>query len=692
MDIGEIFNILLGIFIVSPWWLKLIIIGTIFGIPMSIKEKLDERKDESKKRSEIKEIRKNVASDGKLALSKLNDAYEKQRISDESYEELLLEIIKKSPSVDAVNLILELYKKKQNHEKYSVWQEYAANMGDIDAIIEYFGFSEYDVNSSHYDEILSCLDRVETTLNEKRIKRDYLKGIIYYKLGNIDKAKYIFNAHVLSSKSDMFEYMIFKCILEEKNIYESEKKLIELETRSFEVLASDYKLIYDYYVSKRGTPEQNYDKEVKYAEKYSNSKDANIDISTVMKRDSYFYLADEIKDDVPDYISYDKIVLYEKSAELGHTEAMYILAKYYWAGNGGKNYFKTIQYFGKAANNGNKKAKEILNRYAFDGILIQSMNNQDVEYVFLDGHRLTVSGKMLNWFQMFYGIRYKSATYSEVFKNYYIDNFKTFDQLVNGVHMLYSDCLAYMLKWCVELLVYFGIDMYSPEDILEKTKDLSLLPRTPRFSRGIERIDNRAIQLNVRTAYNKATRRTWIGSGYGTNIGSTISASLKASVAAGAMNIGSSILHGIGDSVIESMDNAELKSMGEAIFNDKETIKEFISALTGAFLDIAYAVMQIADQHCNVEMKYPLKGTIFFGDENLSKLSDKVLNAKISNNISIDKNDYVYALLVESLRRNPYNSEMFKLLCELTLKRKGRDFDRARKSCLRYAGDFNIVI
>ena len=59
--------------------------------------------------------------------------------------------------------------------------------------------------------------------------------------------------------------------------------------------------------------------------------------------------------------------------------------------------------------------------------------------------------------------------------------------------------------------------------------------------------------------YVQSTRRAWTGVGFGTTISSTIKATVKANVAAGMMNIGSDILHGIGDSIVKSSNNAELK-------------------------------------------------------------------------------------------------------------------------------------
>ncbi len=176
--------------------------------------------------------------------------------------------------------------------------------------------------------------------------------------------------------------------------------------------------------------------------------------------------------------------------------------------------------------------------------------------------------------------------------------------------------------------------------------------------------------------------------GFDTTISGTIRASIKASAAAGAMNIGSGILHGIGDSIIDAMNNAEIKKMGEKVFENVDTAVEFSNAVLTACLDIGIVLRGILEMHCKIELK-PLKGIIKFGNENLADLDERTLKAKINNNLSVANTEYVYALLLENLRRHPLDGDTFNQLMGLTIRRSSYGAQEC-KEILRYAGDFKL--
>lgn len=183
----------------------------------------------------------------------------------------------------------------------------------------------------------------------------------------------------------------------------------------------------------------------------------------------------------------------------------------------------------------------------------------------------------------------------------------------------------------------------------------------------------------------------WSGSGFGTTLGSTIKATVKATVAAEVMNIGSGLLHGIGDSVVKSTNNTEIKKMGDRLFATPETLKEFESAILGACTEIALVVMDIIEEQCDIKLE-TLEGKIIWKDELLANIEDKALRTKINNNLVAGNYGYSYALLIEALRRKPTNSEIFNKIFELTLHHGGTNVHDAYKTCLHYAGDFNLKL
>ena len=157
------------------------------------------------------------------------------------------------------------------------------------------------------------------------------------------------------------------------------------------------------------------------------------------------------------------------------------------------------------------------------------------------------------------------------------------------------------------------------------------------------------------------------------------------------MNIGSDILHGIGDSIVKSSNNAELKKMGDKLFENPETIKEFKNAVLSAYTDIASVIMHIMEEHCKMELNL-LEGSIIWNNENLSEIDNRVLHTKIDNNLAAENYEYAYALLLEALRRTPIDSKIFQKIFELTIRQDGVETNKAYESCLRYAGDFNLKV
>lgn len=298
----------------------------------------------------------------------------------------------------------------------------------------------------------------------------------------------------------------------------------------------------------------------------------------------------------------------------------------------------------------------------------------------------------MNRLHIYGGVNYCVVNVAKMFLETYLNNIKSFDSLMANINQLYSNHIALMLKWCILLLMKFGIDTYSAQDIMEMCDDLSLLPQIPNFEQGLERIDERAYQLNVQTAYSQATRGTWVGSGFGTTLSGTIKAGINASIAAGVMNIGSGILHGIGDSIAESMHNAEIKKMEKALFEKKSTGEEFFNAVLNSCCSIRNVVMEILENQTNIDLP-KLEGEITFAGEQLNSINDRALDAKIENNTAAGNHEYAYALLMEKLRRDPFfNQTTFQRIVTLSAINEQGSAEENINTIAQYSGDFMVDI
>lgn len=646
------------------------------------------------RKREMKDVEKNISAtimtDPQKAFQMVVD--NQNIISYSQYANLLTLIAEKSGHIGAMKKLIELYHGDilscfADKDKYEYWLERVAKLGHIASIVEYYKFSDYDVSSTAYEEILQALDHVRPNSKEEMDKSAYLKGIIQYKLGHIDAAKQIFEQSVSEEYGQCRDYMLLQCAIKQSHFSIAKEILDKLEKDNFQIPADVYLRMYEYYTSKRNSSNQDYESEIQYTEKYIACKDSDHDTANTIAGDSYYNLAVSLQNKNKE----KALSAYKKAADYGNPNALYYLGNYYWSGVNPRNYYLAIQYMLKASQVGHRQAKLILDQYGFEGILIKTMQTTKTEYSFSNGYILTASVKTLQWLQMYYGIKYQGRYLATVFVDNYFNEFKSFDQMVNGINQLYMDYISYMLKWCIKLLMSFNIDIYGPEDIIEQCEDLSLFPRVPKFEQGLEEIDNKAKMMDAKMNYVQSTRRAWTGVGFGTTISSTIKATVKANVAAGMMNIGSDILHGIGDSIVKSSNNAELKKMGDKLFENPETIKEFKNAVLSAYTDIASVIMHIMEEHCKMELNL-LEGSIIWSNEDLSEIDNRVLHTKIDNNLAAENYEYAYALLLEALRRTPIDSEIFQKIFELTIRQDGVETNKAYESCLRYAGDFNLKV
>jgi len=676
-------------------WLKIIIILAIIwiiGWIMIIVQKIYAKT----------KISVQMGSNPESAVKTAKENLDSGAITLDEYERQLIKIAENTGYAGAMLKLSELYngesyKIKKNEEKSRFWKEQAVKAGDLKIIMDYYGFSDYTVSSDDYNGMIRDLNTAETKATSEHVKSIavYLKGIVNFKMGNIDSAKQLFVS--ISSPKCVKEsrYMLFQCFIRETNISAAEKILNEMEADKFKITANDYLSLYNYYATKRKNNEPNYESEIKYVQKYISSKDADKDTANRIGADTYYHAAKLLQNESKGFqtCKINAFEAFEKAAQFGHPEALYYVGMGFWTGKNKymRDYNKANKYLLQAAQKGHKQAKNIFKQYGVDGILLSPIQVDTVIYQFMDGYEIKASGDTMKWLQLYYGLIYKAFVMKHEFMNKYIKKFKSFDDLINGIHLLYAEQLAKMIRWGVLVFMSFGIDIYDANDIMKGCRDLSLLPRVPIFENGLKQIDCRAEQLNMNMSYTQATRGCWSGAGFGTTIKSTITAAVKASVAAGAMNIVSGVLHGIGDSIVAAIDSSEIKSMGNKLFENKNTKKEFAEATFFACIDIGIFVRKTIEAHCNMRLE-TLEGNILFGNENLAEIDDRTLNAKINNNLSIGKNDYAYALLIEKLRRNPLDSNVYLQILELTEKRaESLTDDKAYRPIEQYGCDFGIT-
>lgn len=599
-----------------------------------------------------KTIAERMISDPALALKIAVES----TFSPEEFESQVLSIIQNTGYNKAMAKLAQFYaseeaQEKKNIEKSKFWLERAALAGDLESILDYYGFSEYDVKSDEYENILSCLDKVKGVSENEACMVRYQKSIIYYKMGRADIAEQILENLDYPNLNEKRNHMFFMCLARAGNMDRAERALQYMEENGWTVSADFYLTMYQYYNSQKDNKEPDYIAQIKYVEKYEECEDANRDKASVIGGEAYYYLGEK-----------------------------------YWIEGAVRNYEMANRYFIKAAEKGDTRAKKILEEYGVEGILVYPIRVGQIKYLFMNDCELDASENTMKWLQLYYGIQFAVDLLSHNFKEQYATNFRSFDDLVNGVYQLYTDQITQMIRWCIILLMSFGIDYYDAEDIVNECEDLSLLSRVPIFEQAIAEVDNRANELHIETAYTKATRTKWSGAGFGTTIPAVIGATIKASAAAGIMNAGSRALHGIGDSIARSIDNAEIRGMERKIMESQKIQDEFVRAIYLACKDVGQAVIEMIEAHSDIKLEV-LEGSVWHEGENLLDLDDRTLDAKI-NNYSYVGDDCVYILLLEKLRRNPLDKKVFHRLYEYAEKCEDKNVYVSFK---RYGHDFGLL-
>lgn len=569
---------------------------------------------------------------------------------------------KKNPKGDITDILPDFSKmEKKMDAKLEAIEKSSlrdlAQSGDMKAIIEFYGFTDNNVTSTAYAEILKALSNARSlsAKNEEAVKR--LRDIVLYKLIDDDNAEQYFSSITAVEADYIRKYKLLRSLLEQNNIQEAEKTLRELEANGRLKIKPE---LLGMYYCRAGISYQN------------GSNGLGKDIKKA-------------------YVSYKKAVEDFKCTDAMLPLGVLLLSSEVDGVTIVRDYLAANDYISRAVQAGNADAKEIMDIYGVDGAILKPMSEAAVTYRFICGCELTAPVETIKYMQLLYGLRYKVAALTRSFSNEYSKQFATFSRLIDGIDKLYSDYITQMLNFGIRVLLSYGIDDYDVDAVISASGDLSLMSRTSSFQAALERIDSKAKQLNLDVAYAKATRSRWVGGGFGTTIGGTIKASIKGSIAAGAMNVGTGILYDIGGGIAKTISNSEIKDMEKRLFESKNTQSEFNNAVRDACSDISDAVRGILEEHSKIQFS-ALRGKIEYQGESFVGVDDRTLTSKINNNLTAGKGEYLSSLLLEKLRRNPLDSSTLDQLYQLALQSKDAQNVRVSDTLEQYAGDFGLTL
>lgn len=532
-----------------------------------------------------------------------------------------------------------------------------AQLGDMDAIKEFYGFKGGNVRSKEYVEILKALERAKALSPHEEDRIKPLREIVLYKIRDAEDAEQYLSAVSPDEADFICCYRRFRELIQKDEIREAQNALNVLEKNN--CLKIEPKLLSVFY----------------YRMGLSCEKGINGYKKDVKKACEFYKRA---------VLEYDCSACAEVLVNLGvlllsgEVDGVIIV----------REYFLALRCLDLAVHNGSDRAKKITDGCGVGGVIIKPIRAAPVTYHFLYGHQLTAPAETICYLHLMAGLRYQAAACAIVFDREYTKHFSNMQQLVSGIEDFYGAVIMEMLQFGVQVLQFYGVDDYDIDTLANAAPDLSLWPRAPEFSKKLDQINAKAKQdrrkIDSAVAGMKDAGPRWAGGGMGTTIGGTMKAAVKSSVAAAAMNIGTDMLYSAVGGVAKGISGAARETDRSHLFNDEGTKSEFRNAARAACLDIADTVCSILKERGLVS--FPgLEEEIFYQGEPLAAMNDKALSDRIGNTSGSKEPEFLQALLLEKLRRAPFSND--------TVLRLGRlvAFDPAVTDTLaQYAGDFGL--
>lgn len=227
-----------------------------------------------------------------------------------------------------------------------------------------------------------------------------------------------------------------------------------------------------------------------------------------------------------------------------------------------------------------------------------------------------------------------------------LNRFKNIDELVEKLPILsnkYIDSIVdEAIKVLVSIKIYdYNVDMFK-EEYLEDYFDYS------EYYYGLRNLYLKIIghqdETNQQRQIERSNRSKWQGGGFG------VSGAIKGAMTAGALNLGTGIFRGIGDSIVDVNDKSKIRKLKEWLFENEDVKLALIQGMEMCMWGIFQALIDLLSNILNRNLfKFDIKKSeaIF---ENMTK------HVK-------DKNEIIDGV-VQSINLYPYHEEYYEFLID----------------------------
>ncbi|SES87300.1 zinc-ribbon domain-containing protein [Pseudobutyrivibrio sp. C4] len=228
-----------------------------------------------------------------------------------------------------------------------------------------------------------------------------------------------------------------------------------------------------------------------------------------------------------------------------------------------------------------------------------------------------------------------------------VNSCKSFDSFISNSINAAQKAIDTEIEYIIEKLVEHKVFSYSGAAIKDQASNYLIFERTDAVDaimNQIDDVDNYAKKLAQQRAYERNSRSQWQGGGFG------LKGAIKGAVTAGALNMATGAMRGIGDSFTDSADKADVQRRVEAI-NNSSNKNLVINELNNSLYVLSCVYYTILDKETGIS------SDLVLGENR------KEAKAILGNLQRVSDKEQKYNLLFEVLKKDPFNPEViFQLL------------------------------
>lgn len=204
------------------------------------------------------------------------------------------------------------------------------------------------------------------------------------------------------------------------------------------------------------------------------------------------------------------------------------------------------------------------------------------------------------------------------------------------------------VKFGVSVLMEYGIDDIDEDELSERVVSANgdiKQELEPIYAKVAEIIDFEESLSEYRNAQ-RMGRSQWEGGGFG------VGGAIKGALTAGALNMGTNIFRGIGDSITNSSDKAKISKLKQELVTDPKTFKLLRDTLYKQAFSVFYCVKDILiSEHIVEPLTFESKRAIARARNNVEQYKDQKENEAVYNR-TMD-------VLCECVLLAPYSTEIY---------------------------------